>query len=457
MNASGALLADLRDGKELSAADQRRLILSLSWPAILAQISVTIMQLIDAGMAGRLGVNASAAIGLVASSTWLINGICSGAVYGFSVQTAQALGARENALARSLCRMGLVICLGFGLAIGALGAALSGWIPAWMQADEAIAADASAYLCVFCLSLPFVLLNSWAVQMLQATGDTKLPGLAQVVMCFLDVAFNYLFTFVFGLGVLGLALGTAAAEVCCSLLLTVQTLCKNPALGGSMRFHWKKACLKRALKIGAPISAEQLISGSSYVMFTRIVSSLGPLSIAANSFAITAESLCYMPGYGCGSAATAIVGQCTGAGREQLNHEISNRILRIGVLMMSAAGVVMFVCAPLLMAILTPDLQVQALGVKMLRMEAFAEPMYGLSIVATAILRGKGDTFWPAVLSFATIWCIRIPLAAAFVSPLGLTGAWLAMNIELNCRGLLFWLRLHFSWKKSVDKAAASF
>ena len=47
-------------------------VLKLSIPAILAQISSIIMQYIDAAMAGSLGAEATAAIGLVSSTTWLL-------------------------------------------------------------------------------------------------------------------------------------------------------------------------------------------------------------------------------------------------------------------------------------------------------------------------------------------------------------------------------------------------
>lgn len=450
---SNQSLAAIRDGRPLSSSSQLKLILALSWPAILAQISVTVMQLIDAGMAGRLGTEASAAIGLVSSSTWLINGICSGVVFGFSVQTAQAVGAKEMEYARSLSRMGLQACLLFSMTIGFFGIVLSSSIPVWLGGDPVLLDDAAAYLRVFCLSLPFVLLNSWAVSMLQATGDTRLPGICQVVMCFLDVLFNLLFIFGLKFGVMGAALGTMMAEVCSSLFLTFWVLRCNPFLKGGLKAHWQKKAVSAALRIGLPVSIEQMISGSSYVMFTRIVSSLGTVSIAANSFAITAESLCYMPGYGIGSAASAVVGQCIGAGRDTLCHEISNKVVWISIVLMGLSGIAMYGLAALLMGILTPDPAVIALGAAMLRMEAFAEPMYGASIAATAILRGKGDTFWPAVLSFATIWCIRIPLAALFSKSMGLQGAWLAMNIELNCRGIFFLIRLHCSWKKTARQA----
>ncbi len=445
---STSLLQKIRQQKPLSAQEQRRLILSLSWPAILAQISVTIMQLIDAAMVGQLGTQASASIGLVASTTWLINGMSAGAVYGFSVQTAQAIGAKEINQACSLCLQGLLVVLGVGLCFGLGGAVISSWVPTWLGAQSEIVGEAIVYLRLFCLALPFSLLNSWSVQMLQAAGDTKIPGFCQIIMCFLDMVFNAWLIYGFHLGVAGAALGTALATACSALFLSGWILFKNPFLSQNKHFHFTKSALKNALRIGLPISLEQLITGSSYIAFTRIVSSLGTISIAANSFAITAESLCYMPAFGCSSAATAILGQCTGAQRPKLAQEISWRLVRIGILMMSLSGLVMFLFAQELMSILTPDGAVQELGARLLRLEAFAEPMYGASIVANGILRGKGDTVWPACLNFISIWGIRIPLAAFLATQLGLFGAWIAMGVELDARGLLFLWRLKSAWKK---------
>ena len=63
------LLLELREGRPLALRQQSALTLQLSFPAILAQISSIVMQYIDAAMVGQLGRDASAAIGLVASST----------------------------------------------------------------------------------------------------------------------------------------------------------------------------------------------------------------------------------------------------------------------------------------------------------------------------------------------------------------------------------------------------
>lgn len=455
MTSSEKYLADIRNGNPISSKEQLMLILTLSWPAILAMMSTNIMELIDAGMVGSLGGHASASIGLVASSTWLINGICSGFIYGFSVQTAQSIGAKQFDHARNLCRQGLVTILTVGITIGLIGLFISPNVPIWLGGEAELIHDASAYLAIFCMTLPFGLLNSWAVQMLQSAGNTKLPGITMMVMCLFDVLFNYLFIFVLNLGVTGAALGTSSATICSSLFLAWQVLFKEPMLKGAFHFHFTKHSIQQAIRIGVPISLEQVVMGSSHVMFTRIVAPAGTVGIAANSFAITVEGLCYMPGYGIASAATSIIGQCVGADRKRLTHDLGWRIVRIGVGAMTCSGVLMFVCAPFFMNLLTPVPEIASLGATILRIEAFAEPMYGASIVVTGILRGKGDTLWPAILNLVSVWCVRIPLAMILFGQYGVVGAWFSMAVELNVRGLLFLWRMKSSWKK-LDAAAQS-
>lgn len=448
MTSSEKYLADIRNGNTISSKDQFLLILSLSWPSILAMMSTNIMELIDAGMVGSLGGHASASIGLVSSSTWLINGICSGFIYGFSVQTAQSIGAKRFDHAKNLCRQGLVTILTVGITVGLLGLLISPHVPLWLGGEAELIHDSAAYLGIFCMTLPFGLLNSWAVQMLQSAGNTKLPGITMMVMCVFDVLFNYLFIFMLNLGVMGAALGTSSATICSSLFLAFRVLFKEPMLKGAFRFHFTKNSVKQAVRIGLPVSLEQVVMGSSHVMFTRIVSPAGTVGIAANSFAITVEGLCYMPGFGISSAATSIIGQCVGADRKRLTHDLGWRIVRIGVGAMTFSGILMFVCAPIFMNLLTPVPEIAALGVTLLRIEAFAEPMYGASIVVTGILRGKGDTLWPAILNLVSVWCVRIPLAMLLFPQFGVIGAWIAMASELNLRGILFLWRMTKTWKK---------
>ena len=89
------LVSYIRMGRELSGRQQILLVIQLSLPAIMAQLTSVAMQYIDASMVGRLGSGAAAAIGLVASTTWLFGGVCNSFSVGFAVQAAQLIGANK--------------------------------------------------------------------------------------------------------------------------------------------------------------------------------------------------------------------------------------------------------------------------------------------------------------------------------------------------------------------------
>ena len=65
-------LSYIRDNKEITFEQKIRLVIMLSLPTIMAQVSSIIMQYIDASMVGRLGAGCSASIGLVSTTTWLL-------------------------------------------------------------------------------------------------------------------------------------------------------------------------------------------------------------------------------------------------------------------------------------------------------------------------------------------------------------------------------------------------
>ena len=200
--------------------------------------------------------------------------------------------------------------------------------------------------------------------------------------------------------------------------------------------------VKRALHIGLPMGCQHIIMCGAQITSTIIVAPLGTFAIAANSLAVTAESICYMPGYGIGEAATTLVGQSIGASRHDLTWRFSKITLALGMGIMTFMGIVMYFAAPYMMAVMTPVEEVRHLGTMALRIEAFAEPMFAASIVCYGIFVGAGDTLIPAVMNLSSIWLVRISLAAILTPRLGLNGAWIAMCVELCVRGAIFLVRL---------------
>ena len=427
-------------------APQLRLVWQLSLPAILTQITTIAMQYIDSAMVGALGADASAAIGLVASSTWLFGGVTTAVSAGFSVQVAHRIGAGEDTEARTVVRHGLAAALTLAALLALLGLGICRQLPCWLGGGAEICADASAYFLTFSLMLPFSQLNSLTAGFLQCAGDMVTPSVLNAVMCGLDVVCNALLIPHFG--VLGAGMGTALACALVSLAMGWCCCVRNAQLrlrrGEAHAF--RPEILKKAFRIGAPVAVQEIAMNGAMVASTMILAPLGAAAIAANSFAVTAESLCYMPGYGVGSAATTLVGRSVGAGDAVQARRYGNICTALGGALMGCTGLLMMIFCPFVFRLLTPVAEVRTLAAQALRIGLLAEPLFGVSIAAAGALRGAGDTLVPSLLNLGSIWIVRLGLALLLVGKLGLRGMWIAMAIELCVRGTLM------LWRQKTSK-----
>ena len=427
-------------------APQLRLVWQLSLPAILTQITTIAMQYIDSAMVGALGADASAAIGLVASSTWLFGGVTAAVSAGFSVQVAHRIGAGEYTEARTVVRHGLAAALTLVALLALLGLGICRQLPCWLGGGAEICADASAYFLTFSLMLPFSQLNSLTAGFLQCAGDMVTPSVLNAVMCGLDVVCNALLIPHFG--VLGAGMGTALACALVSLAMAWCCCVRNAQLrlrrGETHAF--RPEILKKAFRIGAPVAVQEIAMNGAMVASTMILAPLGAAAIAANSFAVTAESLCYMPGYGVGSAATTLVGRSVGAGDAAQARRYGNICTALGGALMGCTGLLMMIFCPFVFRLLTPVAEVRTLAAQALRIGLLAEPLFGMSIAAAGALRGAGDTLVPSLLNLGSIWIVRLGLSLLLVGKLGLRGMWIAMAIELCVRGTLM------LWRQKTSK-----
>lgn len=461
------LSARMRQGETIPLRDTAGVVLMLSIPSILEQIVVTAMEYIDAAMVGHIGAEATAAIGIVSSSTWLLHGILVGLYNAFSIQIAQYLGADRQQDARGVLRQAMLFNLAAGLAAAAFGIGISGHLPGWLGADVSLQANASAYFAIWSAALPFTMAMGMYTSMLRASGDALTASLISVLVCVLDAIFNFFLinptrtlwgitVWGAGLGVPGAALGTALATVVGGLLALAILLLREGPLCIRKPAPWKitRSCLRNLLWVGGPLAGERAAISLAQVVVVRIVAGLGTVAIAANSLAVNAEGLCYMAGYGIQSAAVTLIGQAVGAHRKDMAKRFAWLCTLMGMGIMTLTGAGLFAFAPALMSIFTADAAVIALGARVLRIEAFAEPMFGASIVASGAMQGAGDSTACFVLNLVSMWGIRLTLAFLLAPRFGLVGVWGAMCFELCVRGLLFLIRL--ARGKWLEKGALS-
>ncbi|MDO4172313.1 MAG: MATE family efflux transporter [Prevotellaceae bacterium] len=445
------LLGLLRQNNcEMTLRQKFRLTVLLSVPAVIAQLSSIMMQVIDAAMVGHLSTDEAAAVGLVSTTIWLFSGLISAFASGFAVQVAHRVGAGDMSGARMVVRQGMVSGIMFSLLLVFAGLSVAPWLPLWLGADAAISADATRYFSIFACGMPLIVLNSVAAGSLRCSGNVKVPSALMVMLCTLDVLFNYIFIFRCGMGTAGAAYGTLVAYAITMLVMVYSLTFRDrhlrfsndTAVHGLRHYMPRREIVGRAGGIGLPIGLERTMLCTAQIAISSIIAPFGSVAIAANTFAINVESLCYMPGHGISEAATTLVGQSKGALRRDLMHSFAWISMFLGVSVMAFMGLVMWVFAPGMMSVITPDAQVIALGSEILRIEAWAEPCFAAAIIANGVFIGAGRTLVPSLMNLCSIWGVRVTLTLALAPTMGLRGVWVAMAAELCVRGTIFVIRL---------------
>ncbi|MDO4344220.1 MAG: MATE family efflux transporter [Eubacteriales bacterium] len=445
----------MRNGETISVKTQMKLVVSLSVPAILEQLVMTLMSYIDTAMVGSLGYEATAAIGVVASTVWLLNGIVNAAAVGFSVQVAQYLGAGREQDSRNVLCQAILFNAVFGVGLAVFAVAFGQILPGLLGAGQSVRPYARDYFCVIGALLPFNMACAMYSSIFRCSGNVLLPSLMNVGMCLLDIVFNFFLIYPSrqiggftvwgaGLGVKGAALGTGLAQVCVGLALLVLLVRKQGPLRlrGGEKWRFTKVCMHNAFVLATPAALERTTLCLAQIVMTSVVTAMGPVSVAANYVAVQTESICYLPAYGVAAAATALVGQSIGAGRADMAKRFAYGTTAVGFALVTVTGTLLFLCAPSLTRLLTPETEVINLSTRVLRIVAFSEPLFAVSIVVIGALRGAGDGKGPFLINLCSMWGIRVLTVLLFTRSYGLVGVWATMTVELVCRGCFFLVRL---------------
>lgn len=448
------------------------LILRLGIPAILSYIASVAMHYIDAAMVGSLGAEASASVGVIVSSTWIVASIIFSASMGFSIQVAHALGAEDWNSAKKIFCEGLIACFIVSCLLSTACIALSSHLPKALGAEKILWHNSSTYFFIYACSIPAVQLRVFSGAILQSAGNTKTPGILNSLLCLLDIFFNYFLIFPdrnltigglsvcipgANLGVSGAALGTAFSEIIIALAMFFMAF-RTPKI----RFHFNfssfgfsKEILKSASKISMPMAVEAVVRDGMHIFLTSIVAPLGTIALAADVFGFTIEQLCFLPALGISIVATTLVGQALGANRRDLARKFAWSAVRCGVSIVTIISILLFYFAPKIFPFFTSDVAVQELGVKILRIILISEPLFSASIVTVGALRGAKDTFVPCIMVLMCKWGVVLPLALFLVKDYGLVGVWTAMSAEFCVRGVLFLIRLRNEkkWMKRTSNS----
>lgn len=447
--------------------------MALAVPAIFENIMSTLVNIVDTAMVGWLGPSATAAAALNSSPMWFIMALSMAISSGTTVLVARAWGAEKYETAGEYARQSLTLCILLGLLLTVVVEIVAPLYPHWMKAEADVIPNAVAYMQIigFAYIPRFIGMTLYGV--VRGSGDTSTPMRVSIAANLLNVVGNFLLIYPSrtldilggipmwgaGLGVRGAAISTAISTGLTGVFMIAFLAKRNDALRFDLKksYRLKKENVMNILHIGLPTAGERAAISGGQILYTSIISSLGTISLSAHYLAVTAEGVCYNPAHGFEAAAIIMVGQALGA-RDEKSAERFGRInIVLATIVMAIVSVCMFLFAPWLIGLFSNNADVIAQGASVLRIIAFAEPLFAVSIVSFGALRGSGDTIAPWLIGMACMLGVRLPFAYFFVNilHLGLNGAWYAMGLDLCCRGVFALIRFRSGkWKKRSRQLA---
>ncbi len=448
-------------------------VFSLAWPTMLEELMQTAVQYIDTFMVGSLGKQATAAVGATSTVSWLVGSTISAIGVGFLAYISQAIGAGEKEKAKKASGQAVITVIAVGLVFTAVTTLLSGKIPVWMKADPEIRPMASRYFLILYSPMLFRTASIIFGTVLRAAGDTKTPMRIGIIVNIINTVLNFLFIYPVrelnlfgfkftmwgaGLGIDGAAFASAVSYIFGGIAITIALWRHHEISPKGQSLRPSGEVLKPCLKVAFPNMLQRFATSFGYVVFASMINSIGDTATAAHTIANTVESAFYIPGYGMQTASAALAGGAYGAGDKDRLKKLSHTILPLEVGLMIISGSLLFIFAPQLMSIFSPDQEVRELGSTVLRMVAVSEPFYGVPIVIEGMMQGMGKTVIPFIFNVAGMWCVRIvgTFIGTQILGYGLIWAWACM-IGHNLLLFILFTVLYLSgkWKPKEFKAAA--
>lgn len=434
-----------------------REVLVLALPAVGEQALNMTVGIVNTFLVGHLGAAALAAVGLASQIVMMTMVLFSAVAVGSTALIARAVGARDHRAANRVLYQSILIGVVVGAILTTLGVTLASQALRLMGAETEALRLGTTYLRIVACTFLFSTLMFVGNACLRGAGDTRTPLRIMMIVNGINIVVAWaLINGPLGLprlGVMGSALGAAAGRTAGGLLVMWVLLHGRSGLH-IRRWPWPPdvSTIRRILNVGLPSSVEQLLMRMGQVSFARVVATLGTTAYAAHTVALNTESLSFMPGFGFAVAATTLVGQGLGAGNPTQAERYGYASYRLGAAFMSVMGVIFMLFAEPLVSIFTEDAEVIALATGPLRLIGIVQPALAAMMIFAGALRGAGDTRPPMLITGASLWLIRVPLGFLFALVLGwgLTGAWIAMAIDLTMRGTLNFLRFHSGRWKTV-------
>ncbi len=439
--------------------DLRGSIMRLAWPVVVQQASFAMVQLVDTALVGHLGEDSLAGVRLGGQLLWFAMSGMMAVGVGATAIIARIVGGGDQRNASKVMQTVLALAVAWGVLM-MLGMLLLGhWMLGVLGAEPVAQREGADYLTALAFGLPFFSFVFAGNAAQQGAGDTRSPMfvglLVNVVNGFASYAlingpgpFPAMEVFGSGLG-FTIAAIVGAALVAAVLMSGRRSLSWVPFRQGV--FSGPDA--RRILNVGLPAGLEQVQFNVAFMIYTRIIASLGTTALSAHGVTLAMQTLTFNVGFALATATSAIVGQTLGAQRPDLAEKASYMTMRYSLVFMGVIAVILITLGGQITSLFVGGENSEAvvdIGRDLMFIFAFAMPAVAISLSLSGSLRGAGDTRSVLYIMAGCTWLVRLVPAylLAITFGMGVPGAWLAAILDINTRAAIMFLRFRRGkWK----------
>ena len=385
-------------------------ILLFALPLLGSSLIQQLYSTVDLIFVGQLlGTKASAAIGASGLIVTCMIGFFNGMAVGTNVFAARHYGARRFEQLKKLIQTIFWTGIIGGFFLTVIGLVLSPVFLTWMGTPESIFPLAVRYLRIYMASMISVVSYNLLSGVLRALGDSRTPMLYQFFGGIINVFADFIFLYVFHMGVEGTAFATLFSQTFAAIgvMIHLYRLKKTYAL----RIRFSDCSLKEftdILKVGVPAGVQSIIITLSNIIIQSQINTLGVTSVASFTVYFRVELIIYLPIVALGQAVVSFIGQNYGAGNWERIKKGNRLCIFGGSLITFAACILLIIAMSVILNVFTKDAAVAAQTLEIVKVTFPFYFFYTVLECFSSNLRGFGKAFLPMIVTVISFCGFRI-------------------------------------------------
>lgn len=269
--------------RELTSGSVMKNLLFFSLPYLLSFFLQTLYGMADLLIIGQFGsVADTTAVSVGSQVMHMLTVMIVGLAMGATVNIGQAIGGRDNRRAALFTGNTVTLFMGLSSVLTLLLLVLRSAIVFAVSTPADAAAGTVDYLTICFIGIPFITAYNIISAVFRGMGDSKSPMYFIAVACAANIALDYLFIGVLGMGPAGAALGTVLSQAISVIISFIVIKRRSTGLALTKAdIRPNKQIIGKILKIGIPVAMQDGFIQIAFMVITVIANRRGLNDAAA--------------------------------------------------------------------------------------------------------------------------------------------------------------------------------